>query len=185
MKTSNEMYQYCLANKYFESVTKKGALKNFELIADALLNDEEVVMCFAGLHNFRSASKHDGNFAYAITTKRIIMAQQKLVGQSLLTISLDSLNDITLSTNMVSGILTIDTMKEKFNVQLSKRVALNVNERIHAVLLTVKNQAKATPTPSVNPSSNADEILKYKNLLDMGAISQEEFDKKKTELLNL
>ena len=33
--------------------------------------------------------------------------------------------------------------------------------------------------------SSADEILKYKNLLDMGAISQEEFDAKKKQLLDL
>ncbi|MCE0665151.1 SHOCT domain-containing protein, partial [Clostridioides difficile] len=34
-------------------------------------------------------------------------------------------------------------------------------------------------------NSTADEILKYKNLLDMEAITQEEFDAKKKELLNL
>jgi len=33
--------------------------------------------------------------------------------------------------------------------------------------------------------SPADEILKYKNLLDSGIITQEEFDKKKQQLLNL
>lgn len=35
-----------------------------------------------------------------------------------------------------------------------------------------------------NALSVADELLKFKNLLDQGAITQEEFDKKKTELLN-
>lgn len=33
--------------------------------------------------------------------------------------------------------------------------------------------------------SSADEILKYKNLLDMGAITQEEFETKKKQLLGL
>ena len=32
--------------------------------------------------------------------------------------------------------------------------------------------------------SIADELIKYKNLLDTGAITQEEFDKKKAQLLN-
>ena len=32
--------------------------------------------------------------------------------------------------------------------------------------------------------SMADELIKYKNLLDTGAITQEEFDKKKAQLLN-
>ena len=34
-------------------------------------------------------------------------------------------------------------------------------------------------------TSNADEILKFKNLLDAGAITQEEFDAKKKQLLGL
>lgn len=38
------------------------------------------------------------------------------------------------------------------------------------------------PTPKI---SNAEELRKYKELLDMGAITQEEFDAKKKELLNL
>ena len=33
-------------------------------------------------------------------------------------------------------------------------------------------------------ASIADELIKYKNLLDTGAITQEEFDKKKAQLLN-
>lgn len=35
------------------------------------------------------------------------------------------------------------------------------------------------------PVSAADEILKYKNLLDAGIITEEEFNAKKTQLLNL
>ena len=37
----------------------------------------------------------------------------------------------------------------------------------------------------VNNSSQADEILKFKNLLDQGIISEEEFETKKKQLLNL
>lgn len=33
-------------------------------------------------------------------------------------------------------------------------------------------------------ASVADELIKYKNLLDAGAITQEEFDRKKAQLLN-
>ena len=39
--------------------------------------------------------------------------------------------------------------------------------------------------PKENTISIPDEILKYKNLLDMGAITQEEYDTKKKELLNM
>lgn len=40
-------------------------------------------------------------------------------------------------------------------------------------------------TPPVQHTDVADELKKYKELLDMGAISQDEFDKKKQQLLNL
>jgi len=45
--------------------------------------------------------------------------------------------------------------------------------------LQVENQTNNTF------NNNVDEIRKYKNLLDDGIITQEEFDKKKTQLLNL
>lgn len=51
----------------------------------------------------------------------------------------------------------------------------------------VSYQAKTViPAPQVTHApSAADEIRKYKELLDMGAISQTEFDAKKKQLLNL
>lgn len=44
------------------------------------------------------------------------------------------------------------------------------------------NTAPAPPSPS---GSAADEILKFKGLLDAGAITQEEFEAKKKQLLGL
>ena len=55
-------------------------------------------------------------------------------------------------------------------------------------LLTDDVWEEATATkevPSIAASSSADEILKYKNLLDCGVITQEEFDAKKKQLLGL
>ncbi|MBQ4158616.1 MAG: SHOCT domain-containing protein [Clostridia bacterium] len=36
-----------------------------------------------------------------------------------------------------------------------------------------------------NPQSNADELKEYKDLLDAGILTQEEFDAKKKQLLGL
>ena len=54
--------------------------------------------------------------------------------------------------------------------------------------LLKQRQEKATPTlaPVINQNTtNADEIKKFKDLLDVGAITQEEYDAKKKELLDL
>ncbi len=44
-------------------------------------------------------------------------------------------------------------------------------------------KAKNAPAPA--ELSSADELLKFKNLLDMGIITQEEFDTKKKQILGL
>ena len=67
----------------------------------------------------------------------------------------------------------------------------NSNE-VHSVVsnLLIERQSKPTATaaPVVKqeiPQSNAEELKKYKELLDMGVITQEEFDAKKKQLLGL
>ena len=59
-----------------------------------------------------------------------------------------------------------------------------------AILQTIDNKNKVKEQTSAsnvgrNNYSAADEILKYKNLLDIGAITQEEYDAKKKQLLGL
>ena len=56
-------------------------------------------------------------------------------------------------------------------------------EEVSAVLKPLLNQDN--PDSSTTNYSNADELKKYKELLDSGVISQEEFDAKKQQLLGL
>lgn len=56
----------------------------------------------------------------------------------------------------------------------------------HKILSTLSAITQSIKeTDNINTKSVADEILKYKNLLDMEAITQDEFNTKKKELLNL
>ena len=57
-----------------------------------------------------------------------------------------------------------------------------VKDNLFKLLGTAKKEIKETKEKKENISA-ADEIKKYKDLLDAGAITQEEFDKKKKELL--
>jgi predicted Zn-dependent peptidase len=62
-------------------------------------------------------------------------------------------------------------------------------DEIHTVLsdLIISRQGKGTNTiiKQEVPQSNADELKKFKELLDSGIITQEEFDEKKKQLLGL
>ncbi|MCC0752919.1 DUF4428 domain-containing protein [Clostridioides sp. ZZV13-5731] len=56
----------------------------------------------------------------------------------------------------------------------------------HKILSTLSAITQSIKeTDNINTKSVTDEILKYKNLLDLGAITEEEFNTKKKELLNL
>ena len=59
------------------------------------------------------------------------------------------------------------------------------NEYAKQVADFVESKIMESNTPDVTQqaTSAADELIKFKNLLDMGVISQEDFDKKKNELL--
>ena len=54
--------------------------------------------------------------------------------------------------------------------------------------MLIERQKIPTSTTTIKqeiPQSNADELKKYKDLLDSGIITQEEFDAKKEQLLRL
>lgn len=64
-----------------------------------------------------------------------------------------------------------------------------IKMKINTINEELKNSTPVYEAPVVEQkapvSSNADEILKFKQLLDLGAISQEEYDVKKKQLLGL
>ena len=77
----------------------------------------------------------------------------------------------------------------------SGRIVFNLiknRDEVHSAIskLIIDRQSKAKPSVQTTikqeiPQSNADELKKYKDLLDSGVISQEEFDAKKKQLLGL
>lgn len=79
------------------------------------------------------------------------------------------------SENSFTFSATIGTSKHKELKEKMQEVADFIKEKIH----NNKNNSDV-----ISGGSVADELLKFKQLLDSGIISQEEFDKKKQELLN-
>lgn len=182
--TAEGLYQYCIDNSFGRGLTDNWALKHFRIIAESLLPGEEVKFSFIGLHNYVSMTKHDNNYAYVVTDRRILIAQKKVIGQEFQTIDWKNINDITLSTGAVIGTVCIDTFKETFNVGVDKFCAQAINTKFHQVL----DEFRRLGTPAVQTAPISDpyeELKKLKDLLDLGIVSEEEFNAKKRELLGL
>lgn len=65
------------------------------------------------------------------------------------------------------------------------RLSKSNAETLIAKLTQITSDTTNISTTANNTNSAADEIAKYKSLLDSGAITQEEYDKKKKELLGI
>ena len=111
MSTAEGMYQYCVDNHFGSGFNKKWGIKHFGILEKNLMPDEEVYMTFIGLHNFESATKHDGNYAYAITNKRIIFGQKALAGEKFKSVYHEKINDITFETGFAGSNNTMQAIE--------------------------------------------------------------------------
>lgn len=71
---------------------------------------------------------------------------------------------------------------------LENSIPFRTNEELEAaynIIMQFYNAYKRKQHNSNAPNDTADEIKKYKELLDSGIITQEEFDKKKKQLLSI
>ncbi|WP_253198038.1 PH domain-containing protein [Clostridium gasigenes] len=130
----------------------------------------------------------DGNtWLIVCTNKRVLMLDKGMIyGLKLIDIPLDRINSISHSKGLLLGKISITdgattrTIQNVSNTTVSF-FANTVNKEIELY----KQTKITTLTQVVNTTSDADELLKYKQLLDIGVLTQEEFDAKKKQLLNL
>lgn len=96
---------------------------------------------------------------------------------------MDSISAVA-SVQLFKGI-SIATSSGKINFLLIKN-AKQIHDTLNKLLLDRQNKkTEILSAPATVNTDNADQIKKYKDLLDSGIITQEEFDKKKKELLGL
>ena len=97
-------------------------------------------------------------------------------------VSLGDISLVRLASHKGVAIVT-DTKTIRFPFLKNRKM---IYEEINKLLTeTDKSQVSETLDEGVKTSVNIEEIKKYKELLDMGAITQEEFDAKKKQLLGL
>ena len=79
MRSAQELYDYCFSNGYTAAQPEKLKMCCAGLVKK--LNDNEnVLLCFMGIHNYISTTDYDGFYLYAITDQRFIMITSTLFG---------------------------------------------------------------------------------------------------------
>ncbi len=94
----------------------------------------------------------------------------------------DSVSAVTTTTVLTQGV-SVSTSSGRITFLYLKQ-ANQIAEEIRK-LLVIRQDKNTAPTSNQQPASNADELKKYKELLENGIITQEEFDAKKKQLLGL
>lgn len=179
MKTAEEMYQFCQDTGLFSGADQSWGTKLFSTLEKQLAPNEEVLICFIGLHNRTSATKNDGFYAYALTDQRFIMGQKKLIGDDFKVIPLANVQDLRLTKETSLDILEISSLQGTIKVVLTEEEAPKILTKLKETL----QQLNTTP-PSNDPLSKAEQLLKMKELLDQGILSETEFAKIKKDILD-
>ncbi len=185
MKTVQELIQAATTEALYQpkSFTQNNGIKNINEVrfGDVVANldpDEDILFCLP--YNFTSC--------VAFTNKRIIDAA-KMTGffqtNMTNTYSYESVNSVQGFVNYLVIKITGEADHMYAPLKGREQVAIAV-KRINEAIAEYKKKSSAPATAVVvNNTSAADELKKFKELLDCGIISQEEFDAKKKQLLGL
>ena len=115
---------------------------------------------------------------FCIKNCQLVVTNKKVYGTATfgkrVDLPIDSISAV--GTSMLWGI-DVGTSSGRLHFKLIQN-----KDEIHSVL---SNLIMERQQGKENTTSSADELKKYKNLLDSGVISQAEFDEKKKQLLNL
>ena len=182
MRTAIEMDQYCLSKGFTNS--NKSKLKHFQVIEKYLMPDEDVLEAMApnNLYNgdFLVMS---GVCAVAFTNRRFICGQNGfIIGDPVKIFDLEQVSDVYMAPGRFDGVIKIFTNKENFGFTFKKEKLENAFNTVLSVISWYRNQPQPLSN-DVEQVSDTDELIKFKELLDMGVITQEEFDLKKREIL--
>ena len=124
--------------------------------------------------------------ARALLTNNLFGGTKKVFYQNMLSVQFKE------STTFILGYIQFETANTSSSNNFNSENSVTFdyrkvpNEYAKQVVDFVENKIMAKNAPNVitQASSSADELLKFKNLLDLGVITQEEFDAKKKELLS-
>lgn len=157
-----------------------GNKKNIEK-AEKIVSSNEVIRYIAptNITSISSLKKENYPGVVILTNERIIFYSQVLNNSHSEILPVNEIRSIEVKGNSLTGShIIIHAISKSFDFLTTYRK--DILQKIQQTFDTVHTNS----IPSVN-ISEADEIVKFKNLLDQGIITKEEFDAKKKQLLRL
>ena len=182
----------CAADGLSDGMDPQLLRRNLAVVADGLEPDERPYVTFVAQANYRDARRNDGQFAFVATQRALHSSQRRLFGLHLVTLPWKTVTDIALDEGTERSVLTIQAPRDAMRLGLGPDEAMAVVEALRAAwrgtpLSSIPRDA-GVDSSNVPTSPSADpyeEVKKAKELLDLGILTQEEFDRKKRQLLGL
>ncbi|MDO5089435.1 MAG: PH domain-containing protein [Leptotrichiaceae bacterium] len=168
MKEIEKMLSECGASDF------RGTKKEVKELPNVIHDDEIITYATSGLW--------EGNTWLIISTdKRVIFLDKGILfGLKQIEIPLNKINSIGQKKGLLFGEIEIWDGASKMKItHISKETLIPFVNAVNKA----KEELEKPKQHSINQVSAADELIKFKRLLDQGVITQEEFDKKKKELL--
>lgn len=191
MRTAKEMLDFARVKQgaaiaVYDRMKDNVYKLSFNEVEKALQPDEDVKYTFVASSSTSRSSSFLWFCSVAVTDKRIIIGGQikglLKVSYTAQSLSLKNVNAVT-ENYMVSGAeLLIETSNDRIRFGMVSRESAGTTKNDLWNAIDLVKQEDNTPKTI---SSAADEVKKYKELLEIGAITQEEFDAKKKQLLGL
>ena len=117
---------------------------------------------------------------FVITTSKVFFSSKTLGIGGVQVIDIQSIQSYDDNQSVLGCVFRVIGLTEMFVFDCNKKMLVALREAMQTML-----SLKQRPTPSIPKISVADELKKFKELLDMGAITQDEYDIKKSQLLGM
>lgn len=171
----------------FPQVTTKNALNNLLGKESEIIYDFSDILSFELIENDNSVTS--GGLGSAIVGGALFGAAGAVTGavvgpKKTVGVCKNMRIKVTLK-NASKPMVMIDFVQSPVKTNTSQYEKAQENAHNVLSLLQIICNSQEKNTSGATPSSNADEIMKYKELLDAGAITQEEYEAKKKQLLGL
>lgn len=162
--TAEEMTQYYYENiiltetsenssPEFIELNTKVVTRHFEMLLNEVQSDEKCLLCFTGVHKFKSMLNHVWFYEYILTNRRLIMAGRQSNAVNILpyynvyrkkdfkchiaSLYLNELSDVTAGMVKEKDVITFHAKnkKDSFNVMFAKKnLTHKLCKEIHNVL---------------------------------------------------